>query len=202
MGRKSIVYLLFFIILILGFYFLLTALIPGFGEKKVAPISRVKPFAFTTQDGKSFTNKDVEGKVYVAEFFFTTCPGICPVMNNNMKLVYERYKDEPGFLILSHTSDPATDSAAQLKKYADSLGVDTKHWVFLTGRKDSLYTTARLSYTIDDPANNLQAPEDDFMHTQFWALVDRQGRVIRIYDGLRKHEVTALIRDIGQLLKK
>jgi protein SCO1 len=136
----------------------------------------------------------------VAEYFFTTCKGICPKMNNNMRLVYDRFKNENNFLILSHTCDPETDSAAQLKHYSDSMKVNTSHWIFLTGRKDSLYTMARISYTIDDPANNLKSIDDDFLHTQFWALVDKNGDVRKIYDGLKQSEVKQLIRDIDKLL--
>jgi protein SCO1/2 len=91
---------------------------------------------------------------------------------------------------------------AQLNKYADSLGVDTQKWIFLTGRKDSLYYAARISYTIDDPANNLTSIEDDFLHTQFWALVDRNGDVKKIYDGLKESEVKQLISDTKKLLSE
>lgn len=165
-------------------------------------ISVVQSFSFVNQDGKAFTDKDVEGKVYVAEYFFTNCPGICPTMNNNMKRVYEKLKDEKDFLILSHTCDPERDSASQLRKYADSLGVNTSKWVFLTGRKDSLYTMARISYAIDDPANNLKSIDDDFLHTQFWALVDKKGEVKKIYDGLKESEVDELIKDAERMLKQ
>jgi len=185
----------------LGFYFVLAQVIPGFTKKGVAPVSFVRPFAFTTQDGKAFTEKEVKGKVYVAEYFFTTCKGICPKMNNNMRLVYDKLKEEKDFLILSHTCDPETDSVPQMKKYADSMAVDTKKWIFLTGRKDSLYNTARISYTIDDPANNLKNIEDDFLHTQFWALVDRNGDVKKIFDGLKQSEVKELIKDAEKLLQ-
>ncbi|MEY3560064.1 MAG: hypothetical protein RIS12_497, partial [Bacteroidota bacterium] len=129
-----------------------------------------------------------------------TCKGICPRMNYNLKSVYDQLKDEPDFLLLSHTCDPETDSVQQLKKYTDSLGIDTRKWIFLTGRKDSLYNMARLSYTIDDPANNVKSVEDDFLHTQFWALVDRNGDVIRIYDGLEDREVQGLVKDVRKLL--
>ena len=119
-----------------------------------------------------------------------------------MKQVYEKFKNENDFLILSHTCDPEQDSAAQLKKYSDSLGVNTSRWMFLTGRKDSLYTMARISYTIDDPANNLRSIDDDFLHTQFWALVDRNGDVRKIYDGLKQNEINELISDIKKMLKE
>ena len=202
MSRKGIFYIVFFILVATGFYFVISSIIPGYSDRKLEPISRVGPFNFTNQDGKSFTNKDVAGKIYVVEYFFTTCPGICPMMNDNMKQVYEKYKDNPDFLILSHTCDPKTDSAAKLKRYADSMGVNTNQWVFLTGRKDSLYNMARLSYTIDDPANNFTSIEDDFLHTQFWALVSRNGDVLKIYDGLKQKEISKLIKDIAKELQE
>ncbi len=202
MSKKRLYYIIFFVALALGFYFIITTIVPELGRKRIPPISYVRPFSFTNQDGKTVTEKDVAGKVYVAEFFFTTCPGICPNMNNNMKLVYEQFKDEKDFLILAHTSDPDTDSPDQLKHYADSLGVNTTRWVFLTGRKDSLYNTARVSYTLDDPSNNLKSIDDQFIHSQFWALVDKNGDVKKIYDGLKESEVNRMIREIKKLLKK
>lgn len=202
MSKKGWLYLLFFVCLALVFYAALTLVIPGYSKGGVAPVSFVRPFQFSTQDGVPFTQEEVKGKVYVATYFFTTCKGICPRMNNNLKMVYEALRQEPEFLLLSHTCDPETDSIPQLKKYADSLGVDTKKWIFLTGRKDSLYNTARISYTIDDPANNLVSIEDDFLHTQFWALVDRNGDVRKIYDGLKQSEVELLIQDAKKLLQK
>lgn len=184
------------------FLTVVSIIIPDFANPKKPVISYVQPFSFTTQDGNPFTQKDVNGKVYVAAYFFTTCKGICPRMNNNMRKVYEKYKDEPDFMVLSHTSDPDRDSAARLKKYADSMQVNTARWVFLTGRKDSLYKQARVSYTIDDPANNLKSIEDDFLHTQFFALVNKNGEVIKIYDSLKESEVKTLISDIHKLLKE
>lgn len=201
MTKKNWIYIGFFTVLILGFYFALTQLIPGFSKGGTPPVSYVRPFSFLNQDGKRVTNKEVEGKVFVAEFFFTTCKGICPKMNNNMRKVYEALKEENDFIILSHTCDPETDSVPIMKKYADSMNVNTDCWWFLTGRKDSLYTAARISYTIDDPANNLKSLDDDFMHTQFWALVDRNGDVKKIYDGLKDREVKELIADAKKLLK-
>jgi protein SCO1 len=202
MSKKRWFYLGFFAALAIGFYYALTLIIPDFAQRKVNPISVVKPFAFRNQDGKPITEKEVAGKVYVAEFFFTTCKTICPIMNNYMKLVYEEFKNEDGFLILSHTSDPATDSVAQMKKYADSLGVNTNRWMFLTGRKDSLYNAARVSYTLDDPANNLESIDDQFMHTQHWALVDKEGYVRKIYDGLKESEIRSLIKEAKKLLEE
>ena len=196
MSKKALIYMGFFAGLIVIFYLVVSPWI-----KRNDTISQVQPFCFINQDGKPVTDKDVEGKVYVAEYFFTTCPGICPTLNTNMKRVYEKFKDNKDFLILSHTSDPERDSVQTLKKYADSLGVNTGKWIFLTGRKDSLYTTARISYTIDDPANNLKKIEDDFLHTQFWALVNRKGEVKKVYDGLKESEINAMIKEIDKMLK-
>lgn len=200
--KKKWLYIGFFTALALIFYFVLTLVIPGYGQKKSPPISFITPFSFRNQDGKLVSEKDVAGKVFVAEYFFTTCKGICPTMNNNMRKVYTALQREKDFLILSHTNDPETDSVAQMKKYADSMNVDTRRWIFLTGRKDSLYKMARASYTIDDPANNLKNVEDDFLHTQFWALIDKNGDVRKIYDGLKESDVKLLIKDAKRLLKE
>src|SRR3954464_2260040 len=137
MSKKSIFYLVFFIVLIVGFYFVLKQVIPGYAERSFQVLNQVKPFSFTNQDGKIVTEKNVEGKVYVAEYFFTTCTGICPILNRNMKMIYEKYKSEPGFLILSHTCNPETDSVGRLKVYADSMKVNSSKWFFLTGTKES-----------------------------------------------------------------
>jgi protein SCO1/2 len=200
MSKKGWLYTAFFVSLALVFYAVLVYTIPGFTKRGVAPISFVRPFQFINQDGQPVTQEIVKGKVFVAAYFFTTCKGICPRMNYNLKTVYEELKAEPDFLLLSHTCDPETDSVPQLKKYVDSLSVDTRKWIFLTGRKDSLYSMARLSYTIDDPANNVKSIDDDFLHTQFWALIDRNGDVRKIYDGLDDREVKKLIEDARKLL--
>lgn len=200
MSKKSLLYLGFFVAVAVAFYFVVVALVPGFNSKEFPPVSTVRPFNFTNQDGQQVTNKDVEGKVQVVEYFFTTCKGICPIMNTNMRMVYDDLKDYPDFLILSHTCQPEVDSVAQIKKYADSMKVDTKKWIFLTGRKDSLYNMARLSYTIDDNKNPLTSIENDFIHSQFFALVDKEGNVRKIYDGLKKSEVNKMIADARKLL--
>jgi protein SCO1/2 len=118
-----------------------------------------------------------------------------------VKKVYEHFKTENDFLILSHTCDPGTDSAARLRHYADSMRVSTSKWIFLTGRKDSLYRQARLSYRIDDPNNNVRNIDDDFLHTQFLALVNKKGEVVKIYDGLKDTEINKLIEDAEKLIK-
>lgn len=202
LSRKNWLYIGFFTVLAVGFYVALSTTIPGYTESKSPPVSTVRPFTFINQDGQTVTDKQMAGKVYAVEFFFTTCKGICPRMNNNMKLVYEALKEKNDFYILSFTCDPANDSAARLKHYADSLGADTRKWIFLTGRKDSLYNAARLSFNIDDPKNIVRNINDDFLHSQHWALVNQQGDVVGIYDGLKKDEISDLIQKAKQLLRK
>jgi protein SCO1/2 len=143
------------------------------------------------------------GKVCAVNFFFTTCKGVCPVMNNNLDKVYNDFKNEKGFLLVSHTCDPDTDSAAQLKHYADSMKVDASRWIFLTGRKDSLYLAARNSYLIDDPNNNVGNINDQFLHSQFVALVDKFGNVRgQVYDALKPEDVKLMEENIRSLLKE
>jgi protein SCO1/2 len=200
MNKKLLGYALFFVALVLVFYFFLFRGTDNW-KTKLPVISYVKPFYFTTQDGLPYTDKDMLGKVSVVEYFFTTCKGICPRMNANMRTIYEAFKDEPDFMIVAHTCDPETDSSARLKFYADSMKINTRKWVLLTGRKDSLYRAARNSYLLDDPKNDLEKIEDQFIHTQFFALVDREGKVRgQVYDGLKQNELDRLKKDIKTLL--
>lgn len=200
MNKKQLLYIGFFIALAVGFYFALTKYVPGFAKGGLAPVSLVKPFSFINQDGKTVTDNDVKGKVYVANYFFTTCKSVCPIMNNYLAEVYETYKNEKDFLILSHTCMPEVDSINVLKKYADSLKANTSKWIFLTGNKKELYIAARVSYTIDDPNNNIVNTDDEFMHTQFCALVDKEGNVRGVYDGLKQQEMEKLKKDIKKYI--
>ncbi|RTL58245.1 MAG: SCO family protein [Sphingobacteriales bacterium] len=199
MKKKIRWYTLFFLVLIIVFY---VAAFWGTDawRAKLPVLTQVKPFKFLNQDGNAVSEQDVQNKVYVAEYFFTTCKGICPKMNRNMEKVYDKFKGEENFLILSHTVDPERDSSARLKHYADSLKVDVKKWWFLTGTKDDLYSTARQSYLLDDQNNNKAKIEEQFIHTQLFALVDKQKRVRGIYDGLKEEELLQLMKDIKTLL--
>ena len=201
MSKKTGFYLLFFTVLLVGFYYFVFKGTDNW-KVKMPILSYVQPFQFKNQDGHTFTDKDMLHKITVVEYFFTTCKGICPKLNTNMKDIYELYQNEPDFQIVSHTCNPSTDSVPVLKHYADSLQVNTQKWIFLTGRKDSLYQMARGSYLLDDPKNNVEKIEDQFIHTQFFALVDREGKIRgKIYDGLKSIEVEQLKQDISKLLK-
>ncbi|RYZ25486.1 MAG: SCO family protein [Chitinophagaceae bacterium] len=200
MSKKTIFYSLFFLVLALGFYFSLKAVIPTFGKKRMPPIGRVQPFSFVNQDGQRVTNENIKGKVAIVNFFFTTCTSVCPRMNNNLKPAYEAFKNNPDVLLLSFTSDPQRDSTSVLKRYADSMKVNTAKWVFLTGKKDSLYRAARYSFKIDDPNNFVEGDTVDFLHTQFVALVNTNGEVVKIYDGLKPSELSTIEDDVKNIL--
>jgi protein SCO1/2 len=200
MSRKILGYSIFFIVLITGFFYFVFAGTDNW-KAKLPVVSYVKPFTFTNQDNKQVTEADMKGKVTVVEYFFTTCKGICPRMNGSLKKIYNEYKNEPDFLILAHTVEPENDSTPRLRFYADSMKIDTKKWVLLTGRKDSLYKAARGSYLLDDPQNNVDKIEDQFIHTQFLALVDKEGNVRGgVYDALKESEMKKLSADIKGLL--
>lgn len=199
MSKKTIFYIAFFTVLVVGFYVVMTQ-ITDMGKPQLPVLNTVMPFSFTRQDGQQISNKDVLGKTVIVEYFFTTCKGICPKMNRNMAKIHEQLKGEKDFLILSHTVDPDTDSVPILKRYADSIGADPNKWWFLTGKKEDLYRTARESYILDDPKNSSKNISEQFLHTQFFCLVDRDGVVRGIYDGLKKEEVDQLVEDTKLLL--
>jgi protein SCO1 len=201
--KKTSLYLLFFGVLILIFWGLLYKYTDYFDQSKLAKRGVVRPFSFINQDSAVVNNNDIAGKVCIVEYFFTTCEGICPIMNTNMQRVYETFKEEKDFLILSHTCKPEEDSIPLLKAYQQRMKADGKHWIFLTGRKDSLYKMARFSYGIDDPKNAVEDIEDDFLHSQFFAIVDKNGNVRGgTYDGTLKKDVDKLITDVKELLRE
>lgn len=227
MGRKLLLYGVFFTVLIGGFLFFVFK--DEDLSRSLLPVinAEVENFSFTNQNGKIISENNVDGKVYVVEYFFTTCKGICPKMNANMRRVFDMYKDEPNFLIISHTCMPETDSVPLLKAYEEKMingmlsknadgsykiGYDTSgykpqttnlNWNFVTGDKAALYKMARQSYKIDNnKPDSAQNMADQFIHTQFFALVDNQRRVRGIYDGLNEEEMQKLFKDIKGLLKE
>lgn len=164
----------------------------------------IQEFSFTDQTGKSYGSKDLKDKIYVAEYFFTTCGTICPKMNAEMQRVQEAFKGNDRFKIVSFTVDPETDSVAQMKNYADGHLADPKQWHFLTGNKKDLYKLARRSFFVLKPAEALNQGDvgSDFIHTNFFVLVDTQKRIRGYYDGTNSEEVNKLIGDIKKLLEE
>jgi protein SCO1 len=155
-------------------------------------------FSFLNQDGNTVTEKTVEGKVTVVEYFFTSCPSLCPLMNGNLKMVYETFKQNPGFMILSHTADPERDSVSALKAYAKRYDAETPGWQFLTGDKKALYGIAGKDYllSVSDSGNA------DFIHTQYISLLDKKRRVRGFYDLSARENIPKLNEDIQRLLEE
>ena len=173
-------------------------------------IGKVPQFSLTNQDGKTITNKDYDGKVYVIEFFFSTCPTICPIMNQNMLKIEKAFFGNPNFGIASITINPEHDTPAVLKEHAAQLGVKSSNWHFLTGEKDYIFDLSNKGF-------NLYAGQNDkasggFEHSGSFALVDKKGNIrsrkdeygnpMVYYDGTEAHGVAAIMNDIKLLLRE
>jgi protein SCO1/2 len=160
----------------------------------------IADFAFVNQVGDTIRKEDMAGKIYVADFFFTTCPTICPVMKKEMLRVYEQFKGEPNFRILSHSIDPTHDTQAVLKDYAEKLGVpDAATWNFLTGDQEKIFEIGQTSYMTTTMADELEP--GGFLHSGAFLLVDQEGRIRGVYDGTKTEQVDRLLADIPKLLK-
>lgn len=181
-------------------------LLPVIGEKKLAGTDgkdtiyhTVQPFSFVNQYHDTVSEKTIENKIYVADFFFATCQSICPKMSSQLVHVQEAFKKDPSVLILSHTVNPSNDSVEVLNGYAQSYGAIKNKWHLLTGNKKAIYDMARYSYLVN-------ALEDDgtaegFLHSELFILVDAQKRIRGMYDGTDSVAVVKLISDI-KLLKQ
>ncbi|WP_396182675.1 SCO family protein [Flavobacterium sp.] len=158
----------------------------------------IADFSFTNQNGKIITQKDYEGKIYVADFFFSTCTTICPIMQDNMVEIQNAFKNNPKVMLLSHTVMPQIDSVPVLKKCALEKGVIDSKWNLVTGDKKDIFYIARKSYLAvkTDTAGELY----DMVHTENFILVDEQRRVRGFYDGTKKEDIKRLIEDINFLL--
>lgn len=160
---------------------------------------KIADFKFVNQDGDTISNSSVAGKVYVADFFFTTCPTICPIMKKEMLRVYETYKDNPDFKILSHSIDPRHDTKEVLKDYSVKLGIpDASTWNFLTGDSEKIFEIGQTSYLTTAMEDQNEA--GGFLHTGAFILVDEKGRIRGVYDGTKADQVDNLIKDIPKIL--
>lgn len=175
--------------------------LPIYGNKQLETndtiYHTIPSFSFTNQDGENITERNFDNNIYVADFFFTTCGGICPVMSTQMERIAAAYKDNHDVRFLSHTVDPETDTIEQLKRYAIKHHADTKQWQFVTGNKKELYKIAREGYLLD--AHIGDGGPDDFIHTQNFALIDKDKRIRGFYDGTSTKEIDQLIKDIKLL---
>jgi protein SCO1/2 len=160
---------------------------------------KIAPFAFTNQNGKKVTNKDYEGKIYVVDFFFTTCQTICPKMTDNMVWLQDKIKDNPKVKLLSHSVFPIEDTVEVLKKYAKEKGVIDAKWNLVTGNQKEIYKIARQSYLVVKTGK----PEElyDMVHTENFVLVDQKGRIRGFYNGLNIDEEVKGEKNLTQLLE-
>ena len=162
-------------------------------------IHKIPDFSFVNQNGDTITQEDYLGKIYVADFFFTTCSGICRSLSLNMKMIQDAFIDDPEILLLSHSVTPQMDSVAVLKKYAKNYGVISEKWNLVTGEKEAIYELARSAYFSDeDFVKTKQASE--FIHTENFLLVDTKGRIRGVYNGTLKLSTKRLMRHI-EILK-
>jgi len=196
-----------FIILVFGIW-AVKSIGNYFSESSLERIGKVPEFSFTDQEGSTITNKDYEGKVYVVEFFFTSCKTICPIMNKNMLRVQNEFYGNPNVGIASFTIDPNYDTPSVLKEYAKSYGITKPQWHFLTGEKEKIHDLANRGFNLY--VGESTEAEDGFEHSGLFALIDQNGDIrsrkdnygnpIIYYNGLEDDGIKILIEDIKKLL--
>lgn len=157
----------------------------------------IPAFQFTNQDNQPVTNHTLDGKIYVADFFFTSCPTICPKMKTQLKRVYDKYKGNPDVMLLSHTIDPQHDTPAVLKEFADGLGVTGNQWQFVTGDKEKLFATGKNYMVV---ATEDKAEPGGLLHSGHFVLVDKDKHVRGMYDGTTEEGANKLMSDMDKLL--
>jgi len=171
------------------------------GKEVIDTIYQTVPnFSLTNQDGLEVNENTTKGKIYVADFFFVTCPTICPRMKKNLLTVYEAYKGNTNILLLSHTIDPEHDSVAVLKDFAERLGADSKQWHFLTGNRDSIYELATHGYYATALPDSTEP--GGYVHSGGLILIDKNRRVRGIYDGTSEKDTKTLMDDMELLLNE
>ena len=213
---KKKVAVLFTILLLPSFFYLILYSadhnynpLPRIGPKEVVQVEKdgktvedtvyhtIPPFSFTNQEGKSITEKDFSGKVYVADFFFATCPSICPKMATHLLQIQEKFKHRDDFLILSHTVNPEHDTPEVLAEYAKKVNADNAIWHFVTGEKEAIYDVAFKGYFAN--AQKDEVAPGGFLHSQMLFLIDREGHIRALFDGTSTTEMKLLIDAIDVL---
>lgn len=175
------------------------ATVDSSGKSPTQDFWKVPDFQFFNQDSIAVTPETFAGKVYVTDFFFTTCEGICPKMTSQMERVYQRFQNEPSLMFLSHTVNPEYDTVSVLREFAMEHEADSKKWHFVTGPKEAIYRMAREGYFVSDTKGN--GGREDFVHTENFALIDKERHIRGYYDGTDSIDVNRLMADIEQLLK-
>lgn len=171
------------------------------GSTSVDTVYKTIPaFSFLNQDSLPLTNDTFKDKIYIADFFFTSCTTICPVMHRNMKSIFDEYKDNPEVMFLSHTIDFKYDKPSSLKKYANKLGVDGAKWQFAYGSKDSVYKIAEKDYLV--AVMEASTAKENYVHQGWLVLIDKHKRIRGAYDGTNPEQVAQLKKDIPVLLEE
>lgn len=181
--------------------------IPDLVDETMQGVGRghtIRYFDLKNQLGERISGKELDGKIYVADFFFTTCGGICPKMTKQLLRIQEEFADDDRVMIVSHTVTPERDSVEVLKRYADKFGVDHKKWFFLTGDKNEIYGLARRAYFIVKEAKEGEddGSGSDFIHTENFVLIDGEKRIRGYYSGIRPSSVDSLMNDMKLLLEE
>ena len=161
---------------------------------------QIRSFALLNQENKLFTEKDIEGKICVADFFFTSCPGICPKMTRSMADIQKEFMNDDEIMLLSHSVNPEKDSVSILKKYAKEKNINFNRWKLLTGNKDEIYDLGRKYYFVEED-EGIKKGNDVFLHTENFILIDKQRHIRGIYNGLDPNSIDNLIKDI-RILKE
>ncbi len=170
------------------------------GDPSLDSFHKISPFKLLNQEGEIITEKTFAGKVYVTDFFFTICPGICPKMMSNMMELQEEFLNDDEVLLLSHSVTPERDSVPVLKRYAEDKGILSHKWHLATGTQEAIYKLGRKDYFIEEDLG-LKKAADDFLHTENFVLIDKDRHIRGIYNGLNKSSIKQLIVDIKQLKK-
>ncbi|MEL0652197.1 SCO family protein [Algibacter sp. TI.3.09] len=171
-------------------------LTPNTEEEKT--FHKIPDFSLTNQSGETVTQDTFEDKIYVTDFFFTTCPGICPKMTGNMSKIQEEFKNDQDVLLLSHSVMPSTDSVSVLRAYANKNDVIDNKWHLVTGSRDEIYTLGREQYFVESDLGEVKSI-DDFLHTENFLLIDKNKHIRGIYNGLNRASMAQLITDVKAL---
>lgn len=169
------------------------------GDDSLKEFHQISPFSLINQLGDSITEGNLTGKIYVADFFFTACPGICPKMTTNMAILQDSFRFNPEVMLLSHSVTPKYDSVSVLLEYAEAKGVKADKWWLLTGDRDQIYRLGRKDYFVEEDLGQ-EKEKDDFLHTENFVLIDQNRHIRGIYNGLNKASVNQLILDVRTLL--
>jgi len=171
------------------------------GSQEVNTFHRISEFNLHNQEGEIITQEDLYNKIYVADFFFATCPGICPQMTENMKILQQEFINDDEVMLISHTVTPERDTVEALKEYANIKGIMSNKWHLLTGDRDQIYKLGRQDYFIEEDLG-LDKEADDFLHTENFVLVDKNKNLRGIYNGLKSNDIDQIITDIKTLKRE